>query len=71
MGVAKIEFEERDLHAQVPDLAAGGAWTQVRLRWRRDPLTGASARILTGVKDRKSTRLNSSHMTSSRMPSSA
>ncbi len=34
----------------MPDLAAGGAWTRVRLRWRRDPLTGASARILTGVK---------------------
>lgn len=34
----------------VPDLAAGGAWTPTRLRWRRDPLTGASARILTGVK---------------------
>ncbi len=34
----------------MPDLAAGGTWTRVRLRWRRDPLTGASARILTGVK---------------------
>ncbi len=34
----------------MPDLAAGGAWTRVRLRWRQDPLTGASARILTGVK---------------------
>ena len=34
----------------MPDLAAGGAWTRVRLRWRRDPLTGASARILTGEK---------------------
>ena len=34
----------------MPDLAAGGAWTRVPLRWRRDPLTGASARILTGVK---------------------
>ena len=34
----------------MPDLAAGGAWTRVLLRWRRDPLTGASARILTGVK---------------------
>jgi len=34
----------------VPDLAAGGAWTRVRLRWRKDPLTGASARILTGEK---------------------
>ena len=45
-----IEFDERDLHASVPDLAAGGAWTRVRLRWRRDPLTGASTRILTGVK---------------------
>ena len=48
--MAAIEFEERDLQAQVPDLAAGGAWTRVQLRWRRDPLTGASARILTGVK---------------------
>ena len=45
-----IEFEERDLDARVPDLAAGGTWTRVRLRWRRDPLTGASARILTGIK---------------------
>jgi UDPglucose--hexose-1-phosphate uridylyltransferase len=48
--VAEIVFEERDLEAQVPDLSAGGAWTRVRLRWRRDPLTGASARILTGEK---------------------
>jgi len=40
----------------VPDPAAGGAWTRVRLRWRRDPLTGASARILTGVKLQPSTR---------------
>jgi UDPglucose--hexose-1-phosphate uridylyltransferase len=48
--VAAIDFEERDLAARVPDLAAGGAWTRVRLRWRRDPLTGASARIVTGVK---------------------
>jgi galactose-1-phosphate uridylyltransferase len=54
--VAAIEFEERDLHASVPDLAAGGAWTQVRLRWRRDPLTGNSARILTGVKLQPPTR---------------
>ncbi|MGH3258915.1 MAG: hypothetical protein ACRDOU_26535 [Streptosporangiaceae bacterium] len=45
-----IDFEERELEASVPDLAAGGAWTRVRLRWRRDPLTGASARILTGEK---------------------
>ena len=48
--MAAIEFEEQELAAQVPDLAAGGAWTRVSLRWRRDPLTGASARILTGVK---------------------
>lgn len=34
----------------VPDLAAGGEWTRTLLRWRRDPLTGAGARILTGVK---------------------
>jgi UDPglucose--hexose-1-phosphate uridylyltransferase len=48
--VVAIEFEERDLEARVPDPAAGGTWTRARLRWRRDPLTGASARILTGVK---------------------
>ena len=54
--MAAIEFEERDLEASVPDLAAGGAWTQVRLRWRRDPLTGASARILTGMKLQPPTR---------------
>jgi galactose-1-phosphate uridylyltransferase len=48
--VVAIDFEERDLEARVPDLAAEGTWTRVRLRWRRDPLTGASARILTGVK---------------------
>jgi len=48
--VAAIDFEERDLEARVPDLAAGGTWSRVRLRWRRDPLTGASARILSGVK---------------------
>jgi UDPglucose--hexose-1-phosphate uridylyltransferase len=51
-----IEFEERDLQARVPDIAAGGAWTRVALRWRRDPLTGASARILTGVKLQPSVR---------------
>jgi galactose-1-phosphate uridylyltransferase len=45
-----IVFEERDLKARVPDLAAGGAWTDASLRWRRDPLTGHSARILTGQK---------------------
>ena len=61
--MAAIEFEERDLHAQVPDLAAGGAWTQVRLRWRRDPLTGASARILTGVKLQPPTRPDLTELT--------
>jgi galactose-1-phosphate uridylyltransferase len=54
--VTAIDFEERDLEASVPDLGAGGAWTRVRLRWRRDPLTGASARILTGVKLQPPTR---------------
>ena len=61
--MAAIEFEERDLHASVPDLAAGGAWTQVRLRWRRDPLTGASARILTGVKLQTPTRPDLTELT--------
>jgi galactose-1-phosphate uridylyltransferase len=51
-----INFEERDMEASVPDLAAGGAWTRTQLRWRRDPLTGASARILTGVKLQPATR---------------
>ena len=54
--MAVIDFEERELAAQGPDLAAGGAWTRVSLRWRRDPLTGASARILTGVKLQPSSR---------------
>jgi galactose-1-phosphate uridylyltransferase len=45
-----IMFEERELAAMVPDPAAGGVFTPIRLRWRRDPLTAASCRILTGVK---------------------
>jgi UDPglucose--hexose-1-phosphate uridylyltransferase len=61
--VAAIEFDERDLHASVPDLAAGGAWTRVRLRWRRDPLTGASTRILTGVKLQPDTRPDMTELT--------
>ena len=61
--MAAIEFDERDLGARVPDLAAGGAWTQVRLRWRRDPLTGASARILTGVKLQPETRPDLTELT--------
>jgi UDPglucose--hexose-1-phosphate uridylyltransferase len=61
--VTTIEFEERDLEASVPDLAAGGAWTRVRLRWRRDPLTGASARILTGVKLQPTTRPDMTELT--------
>jgi UDPglucose--hexose-1-phosphate uridylyltransferase len=47
----------------VPDLAAGGAWTRVRLRWRRDPLTGASARILTGVKLQPQSRTDLTELT--------
>ncbi len=61
--MAVIDFDERDLQAKVPDLAAGGAWAQVRLRWRRDPLTGASARILTGVKLQPSTRPDLAELT--------
>jgi UDPglucose--hexose-1-phosphate uridylyltransferase len=61
--VATIEFEERDLEASVPDPGAGGAWTRVRLRWRRDPLTGASARILTGVKLQPSSRPDMTDLT--------
>ena len=45
-----IVFEERDLEARVPDRSAGGEWRPVPLRWRRDPLTSASARIVTGEK---------------------
>ena len=47
----------------MPDLGASGAWTRVRLRWRRDPLTGASARILTGVKLQPSTRPEMAELT--------
>jgi galactose-1-phosphate uridylyltransferase len=63
VNVVAINFEERDLEAQVPDLAAGGTWTRVRLRWRRDPLTGASARILTGVKLQPPTRPDLTELT--------
>jgi galactose-1-phosphate uridylyltransferase len=45
-----IEFEEHDIEATVPDVGHPGTWTRTWLRWRRDPLTGASARVLTGVK---------------------
>ena len=51
------------MEASVPDLAAGGAWTRTQLRWRRDPLTGASARILTGVKLQPTTRPDLSELT--------
>jgi len=61
--VAAISFEERELGASVPDPAAGGAWTRVRLRWRRDPLTGASARILTGEKLQPQTRTDLTQLT--------
>jgi UDPglucose--hexose-1-phosphate uridylyltransferase len=61
--VAAIDFEERDLEARVPDLAAGGTWTRVRLCWRRDPLTGASARILTGVKLQPASRPDLTELT--------
>lgn len=61
--VAVIHFEERDLQARVPDMAAGGAWASVRLRWRRDPLTGASARILSGVKLQPPTRPDMTELT--------
>ena len=51
-----ISFEERELGAMGPDLSAGGAFTRTRLRWRRDPLTGRGARLLTGVKLQPSAR---------------
>jgi UDPglucose--hexose-1-phosphate uridylyltransferase len=61
--VAVIDFEEQDLEASVPDLAAGGKWTRIRLRWRRDPLTGAGARILTGVKLQPASRTDLTALT--------
>jgi galactose-1-phosphate uridylyltransferase len=51
-----ITFEERTMDAAVPDLAAGSGWRRAGLRWRRDPLTGRSARILSGVKLRPASR---------------
>jgi len=61
--MATIEFEERILPARVPDLAAGGQWTSTELRWRRDPLTGRSARILTGTKLQPASRPDLSTLT--------
>src|ERR1051326_3147916 len=43
----------------------------VLLKLMADPATPASARIRAALGDRKSTRLNSSHIPLSRMPSSA
>jgi galactose-1-phosphate uridylyltransferase len=54
--MVRIVFEERDLKARVPDLEEPGHWKETSLRWRRDPLTGRSARILTGTKLRPDTR---------------
>jgi UDPglucose--hexose-1-phosphate uridylyltransferase len=51
-----IAFEEIELEASVPDLQAGHGWTKTGLRWRRDPLTGRGARILTGIKLQPATR---------------
>ncbi len=45
-----ITFEETELHGQVPDLSNRGGWRTVSLRWRRDPLTGHGARLLSGTK---------------------
>ena len=45
-----ITFEETELHGQVPDLSNRGGWRIVSLRWRRDPLTGRGARLLSGTK---------------------
>jgi UDPglucose--hexose-1-phosphate uridylyltransferase len=61
--MGSISFEERERWASVPDLAAGGAWTKVLLRWRADPLTGASARILTGVKLQPAVRTDLTELT--------
>jgi galactose-1-phosphate uridylyltransferase len=58
-----ISFDEQDLEASVPDLAAGGRWTTTRLRWRRDPLTGHSTRILSGIKLQPATRPDLSQLT--------
>jgi galactose-1-phosphate uridylyltransferase len=51
------------MYAMVPDPAAHGAWTRTLLRWRRDPLTGASARILSGLKLQPLSRPNLSQLT--------
>lgn len=45
-----ITFEEAELQGQVPDLTSRGRWRTVSLRWRRDPLTGRGARLLSGTK---------------------
>jgi galactose-1-phosphate uridylyltransferase len=54
--VPGIVFDERPLEATVPDLREPGTWMKTQVRWRRDPLTGRSARLLTGVKLQPPTR---------------
>ncbi len=45
-----LEFVERDLKAQAPDLSNGGAFQDARLIYRVDPLLGNSARLISGTK---------------------
>ncbi len=61
--MSSIVFDERVLEAAVPDPSSPGSWKTVPVRWRRDPLTGRSARILTGVKLQPATRPDLAELT--------
>ncbi len=45
-----LEFVERDLKAQAPDLVGGSGFQDVRLTYRIDPLLGNSSRLISGSK---------------------
>ena len=55
------------------DVASASSDNKIRVTFKKDANTAALTRILecAPAKDRKSTRLNSSHSQQSRMPSSA
>ena len=58
-----IVYDERSLEATVPDPRSPGSWLTTHVRWRRDPLTGRSSRILTGVKLQPASRPDLAELT--------
>ena len=67
----EFEFKEKNGGACVTKLLAPGAVCVVPESLGGLPVTELADKVFSGSTDRKSTRLNSSHVALSRMPSSA